>query len=198
MATYSDPTVISIDSPSKVHIGPILVLLAGLLALSGAGFLYYRNSQLTADDVKITNDISQYQTKLTSLQKVVGDLAVYQSYDADLHQLLDDQHHWQAILHAIEPHLYRQMKVTAMQLTDQNTLTFSGVTHTYTDYAKIYASLTDPQNKKYFKSVKPSLISRVDVFTTDKTGAKVLVSGQYEVNFSFSISLDQSVVLAHE
>jgi hypothetical protein len=198
VATYSDPTVISIDSSSKFQIGPFLVLIAGLLALAGAGFMYYKNTQVETEDAQIVTNITQYQSQLTSLQRVVADLTVYQNYDSDLHQLFDTQHHFRAVLQAIEPHLYKQMKVTSMQLTDQNTLTFTGVTHTYTDYAKIYASLTDPANKKYFKSVKPSSISKVDMFTTDKTGAKVPIPGQYEVNFSFALSLDPSVATAHE
>jgi hypothetical protein len=198
VATYSDPSVLTVDTASKKIAGPLLVLLAGITSVGFAIFMYFHLSQVATSLARTKGMINDRTVELANSQGFVQDLTDYQNIDADLHQLFDNQRAWEVVLGRIEPHLYRQMKVTSLQLTDQNNFVFTGVTHSYTDYAKIYASLTSADAKKYFKLVKPSAITKLDSFVTDKNGNKTAVPGQSEVSFSFVITLDPAVTNAHE
>ena len=189
MATYADPSVLSVNTGGKIQIGPVLVLIAGVLSLLAAGGVYFQSTQINSQDIQTRASINDRKNELVGLQKVAGEITKYQAISADLHRLFDTQKDWPNIITAIEPRLYTHMKLSSLQLNDQSTFVLNGVTATYDDYAKIYSSLNSTESKKYFKTVKPLGVARVEKTTIDSKGNVIPLIGQNEITFSFNITL---------
>ena len=187
MATYSDPTQpISMDKEGKASLASVFVLLAGILAVLLALFLYWQTVSSLAEDKSVQKEIAVNQQKLAALQTTANELSSYDKLAKQLHTLFDNQKDWDVVLGRIQTRLYKRMAVTSLQATDQGVFTFAGITTDYSEYAKIYASLTDAEAGKYFTKVKPVSVAKVE--TKDGNSTKT------SINFAFSMSLQPSVM----
>lgn len=185
MPSYSDPTVIPIAQDNKVQLGSILVMIAGLISVGFAGFLYFQTLQVQAQVSTTESDLASKQSQISSLQSKVKDIDSYSSFSASLHTLFDGQKHWETVLANIEPLLYKRMIISSMILNNQNSFTLTGTTLDYSDYYKINASLNSDTAKVYFAQVKPLSVSKS---TAKDTSAS-------SINFSFQITFNPSIYL---
>ena len=185
MPNYSDPTLTVSSTaaiiPARVTIGQILVLVAGIVALLLAAFMYWQTLSLVSLAVVETAKDAEIKSKIGLLQPSISQLSDYNAVGNGLKQLFDTQKLWPASLANVEQHLYRHMALTNMQIDSKGTVTLSGTTPSYTDYAHIYSSLTDSSVSQYFTNVRPSAVS------------KSATTGVVTFSFTFTLSPSQLV-----
>lgn len=184
MANYADPGTFSITEPSKLQPGALLVLVSGIVALGFClfGFLYLSSTRSQTDNLRVL--IQEDQTKLASLAPVSESLTRYDLLAKNLTTLFSAQKHWGDVLQVVESRLYKNMKVTSLQITDAGVLTLSGVTPNYTEYAGVYSSLISDFAKEN--------ITNVQVLSVSANEGKE-ASG---VTFSFQAQLTKKALLA--
>ena len=161
--------------------GAVACLLAGILSV-GMGVYFYLEHKQVQDKVAVQQaKIAADQQQLKGLTPLATEVAQYQALAATLHKLFDNQVPWETVLQTVESRLYRRMTITTIQATGAGVITITGITPSYTDYAKIYASLTDVEAKKYFSSAKPTAVSKV--------GGGASPSVPENISFGFSLTL---------
>lgn len=202
MASYADPAVASLSPTSsplnggRTSLSAYLVLLAGFLAIGVAVFIFIQTGRANNQKDSYAKQAQEQQVIVTKLQPVAIELANYSSLSTSLHGLFDNQKLWEQVLVNLEPHLYKQMTITNLALSDQGTLTLSGVTHNYVDYAKIFASFTDANAKQIYTSAKPTSVVKTiktDVPVTTGQAAQSVAPAQDQITFTFTLTLDPKV-----
>ena len=186
MSTYSDPTALSVNQSARPQFLTVCVFLAGLLALGIAGYFYWQTSVEQANADSSATSFSQQQNQLAGLKSTADQLALYADTAKGLHSVFDNQKNWQTIMSTITAHMYKHMAVSTLQVNDAGTLSFTGTTSTFTDYAVIYASLTSDELKSYFATVKPTGVSKT---TVNVDGGSV-----DRISFGFDITLNQNML----
>lgn len=186
MSTYSDPTVTSVNQSSRPQPLSVLVFVAGLLAVALAAFFYWQTTSDNSDTTSSNTTLSQEQAQIASLKPVSDQLTQYSATAQSLHSLLDNQKNWPTILDTIAAHLYKHMAVTTLQLSDQGTVTLTGTTSDFTDYAAIFTSLTSPDVAPYFSAVKPTGVSKTAASQDGKTPE--------QISFGFDITLNPAIL----
>ena len=167
MPTYSDPShpqpipSIRVTSPA-LDLGPYLTLVGGVLMAAFAAFLFFRTTVAQQKTADTQVQITKAQTTRNSVNTVVTDAVTYNQLGDSLKKLFDGQKLWSATLTNLERNLYRHLAVTSLQFDDKGTMTLSGTTTSYTDYAKIYSSFTDPSVSNVFQNVIPSAVNKDD------------------------------------
>ena len=155
MATYTDPTIIQLGDKPRISVWAWVVLGGGVLSILGSGWFFFQVQKVKADVDTLNTQISSEQGQLKTLQPTIDDLKTLSQTSKDLHILFDNQKKCDAISGTIEQIFYKNMTVTSLQLADDGTMSFAGSTPTYTDYAKIFQTLTDASGSLYFASVRP-------------------------------------------
>ncbi|MBU6389572.1 hypothetical protein KGQ71_03580, partial [Patescibacteria group bacterium] len=206
MAEYADPTVMGIGEGEGVKPIAILILVAGILSVALAGFFWWQKSSVDNKTTAINQTIASQQAQIKALQPTINDLNTYNTAAADLHTVFDNQLRYEDILNALQSHLYKGMKVTALQIGVPTTssanggatasaattgtvlpsVTLTGATSDFNRYAQIYASLTDQNAQSYFQGTQPLTL------TQTKTA-----SGS-EVDFSFKFTLTDKIAHPNE
>ena len=184
MATYSDPTIIQFGDKRQVNVAAWLVLVAGVVSLLGAALFYVQKVRAVSATDTITAQIAQEQIQLNSLQSTADELTLRDHQAKDLQLLFNNQKNWNAVLGTLEQRFYKNMAISSLQLDDKGNMNFAASAPTYTDYAKIYSSLTDVSGSKYFATVVPSAVTKVD----DKA------KNTSQVNFSFALTLQKNIL----
>lgn len=162
------------------------MLVSGVLAVAIAGYFYWQVGVTKDRAAVVKATIDGQQQELAVLRPLSDEVDAYAGLAKNLHTLFDNQKKWESVLNAVELRLYRRMALTNIQLAETGAVTITGKTPTYTDYAKIFASLTDAEGQKYFSAVRPLSVKKEEP-KTDSTG-KVVSSEQF-VSFSFSMTL---------
>lgn len=184
MTTYTDPTVVAVGQPTKVQPAAFIALFAGIIAVAYGGFVYWKTLDYQNQKTTVEQEIVQHKGELDSLQPVATNLSELSTQAQGLHTIFDNQIRWEAVLGKIQDRLYKNMTVTALQVNSDGTATLSGTTSDYTNYAKIFRSLTDAEAQKTFSQAQPTAISR----TETKEGVPNLVV------FSFSLTLNPDLL----
>ena len=196
MPIYSDPSVGAIlETPRRITLGSVLVLVGGLIAIGGAGYMYYQVGTTNKKVAAVQADVATKQAELSQLKVYANQADTYKATAVDLHALFDGQKRWEAVLDAIGSHLYKHVAVSSIQVTDTGSMTLSGTTPTYADYAQLYASLTDAAGQKAFVNVRPTSISKV-LSKSTSTDPKVLSSLPFQVGFIFTMNIQPSILNA--
>lgn len=184
MPTYTDPTIIQLGDKPRIQISAWLFLCVGIVAVLGCGWLWYRTYAADQHSTELTSTISTQNTELTKLAPVANALTTIGTQARSLQTLFDNQKRWESVLGTLEKHLYSNMLVTDLQLDSNGQLVFSGVTPSFTDYAKLYTSLTDSTGAAYFSLVRPVSVTKVEDVESNSS----------EVQFSFSLTLQPQVL----
>lgn len=173
MVSYTNS---SLMNQANERIKPIafIWLVAGLVAVIFAVWVFLQNNNYQADQAKLDSDISAQKTALADYSGLQTELTSLDAQSKTLHTVFDSQKNWNYIFGKVEASLYKKMKLTSFQIDDKNVLTITGMTPTYTDYARIYSSL----NENYL-NLKPLTVTKVEA--TDKT--------EGGISFSFSLNL---------
>jgi Tfp pilus assembly protein PilN len=181
---YSDPTLTVVPpaainlSRGPISIGSILVLVAGILGVGLAGFIYWQTLQAQTAQRTADASVATLNAELSSKQSVVSQISEYNQVAVGLKAFLGAQDLWPQTLTNFEQHIYKHLALTAFQFTDKGAVTIAGTAPSYTDYAQLYSSLTtDPD----FSVVKPVSVSK------DASG---------NVDFSFSFTMAPSLFVS--
>ena len=184
MSTYTDPTVVSVGTAHKVLPGPLFAFIASLIMLLVAGVLlvqtYQAQNQKKAIQIEIINNTKK-KDALKPIETQISQLALQ---NRNLTLLFDNQKRWDVVLGKIQERLYKNMAVTSFMLNADSTFSLTGTTPSYTDYAKIYQSLTDSDAQKTFSSAKPVSVTKQEA----KEGQ------QAQVVFTFALTLNPTVL----
>jgi Tfp pilus assembly protein PilN len=186
VATYTDPTIIQLGDKPRILTGAWLLLAAGILAFLAAGLFFFQSTRARAHTNTLTTEIAADNATLQTLQPTADALVQLDRTAKNLHILFDNQKRWEAILGTVEQRFYKNMVITTLQFSENGSVSFAGTTPTYTDYAKIFRSLTDADGTKYFSSAHPGAISKID--NKEKN-----ISG---VSFSFTLVLQPTITKA--
>ncbi len=194
MTTYTDPTIVQLGEKPRLQIGTIFTLVAGVLAAVGVVGFVLLTSQVSANTEDLDKKSVQAERRLKELDSVAAQLTELDTMAKNLHGVFDNQKRWESVLGTVEQRFYRNMAITAMTFTDKGDLTFTGYAKDYTDYAKIFRSLSDKDGSRYFSLVKPGVIAKVK-----STGAKTAAAGSAVlpdnyVTFSFTLTLQPNVL----
>jgi hypothetical protein len=186
MATYTDPTtIISAGKPNMVLPGSVLVLLAGFLAILGAGGLYWQGMNVANQVTTTKAQAAATKAEADKLKSTAAQLEQLTRTARDLHIVFDTQKRWENVLDKMAERFHQNLVVTAIQLTDKGTVTLSGTVPDYFTYAKVFQAFTDKDGLTYFSTVRPTAVTRVAT-----TGNSSYIS------FSFVITLQPSVLNA--
>ena len=183
MPTYSDPSrpqpVPTIQIQSNLFdFSPYLVLIAGLILSVFAGILYVKTVAAQNATTVAQQQLTSTQTDRDALNPVVFEAVTYNMLGDNLKKLFDSQKLWSATLTGLEKNLYRHLAVTNLQFDDKGTMTLSGTTTSYTDYAKIYSSFTDPSVASIFQNVTPAAVVKDDKGNVSFTFTMLLAPSQ--------------------
>lgn len=183
MPTYSDPSrpqpVPTIQIQSNLFdLSPLLVLIAGLLMSAFAGLLFFMTMTAQNATAVTQQQITVAQSSRNSLNYVVLDATTYNLLGDNLKKLFDSQKLWSATLTGLEKNIYRHLAVTSLQFDDKGTMTLSGITTSYSDYAKIYSSFIDPSVSAVFQNVVPSAVTKDDKGNISFTFTMILAPNQ--------------------
>jgi Tfp pilus assembly protein PilN len=159
------------------------LLAAGIISILGAGLFFMATRKAEAHTIELRSQISSQETQLAALKPTVDTLVELNATAKNLHILFDNQKKWDAILGTVEQRFYKNMVVSTLNFTDTGEVTLSAVTPTYTDYAKVYQSLTDADGAKYFSTVRPGNITKSE--NKEK--------GTSEIQFSFAMILQKNI-----
>lgn len=184
MATYTDPTIVQTSRKTKTPAAAYLFLGAGIVALIGAGWIWFRTDMAARAEASINREIRQQETRLAALQPVADELVALDQAAKNLNLLYGSQKQWDDVLGTIEGRLYKNMIVSNLDASDAGSFSFTAVTPSYTDYAKIYRSLTDTNGQAYFSSARPGNIDPV----YDDAGQRI------GIRFSFTLRLQPAVL----
>lgn len=177
MANYADPGTFSVSQPTKLQPASLLVILAGIIAVSFAVFMFVQISSNTAASNNLDQSLATDSAQLAKLAPTATKIDNYDKLATSLRNLFQAQHRWEGVLGTIESKLYKNMKVTSLQVNDKGVITLSGATPNFTEYAKVYSSFLNEQTK--------TVISNVQVVSVAKSEKK----DASEVNFSFQGTL---------
>jgi Tfp pilus assembly protein PilN len=184
VTTYTDPTMVTVGQPNKIQPASLIVLLAGIIAMLYGGFVYWKTLSLDTQKTAIQQQIADHNNQLTALQPVADNLSNLSIQAQGLHGIFDTQIRWENVLQKVQDRLYKNMSVTALQLSNDGSATLSGTTSDYSSYAKIFRSLTDADGQKIFAKAQPSTISRTEA----KDGSQAVVI------FSFTLTLNSDLL----
>jgi|GEM_PF-5967226 len=184
MPTYSDPTIIQLGDKPRIHPAAWLVVVAGVVSVLGAVLFFVEKVHITSETTLINADVATDQKQLATLKSTSDALVTLDNQAKDLHQLFDNQKQWNNVFATVDQRFYKNMTITSIQYDQKGSISFTGTTPTYTDYAKIYNSLTDVDGSQYFATVSPSAITKV----------ADLVGGGSHIQFSFAATLQPKVL----
>jgi Tfp pilus assembly protein PilN len=154
MAQYADPAGLHINQGSPVRAVSIFTLLAGIVAILFCGYAFWQVGHIKAQTEELQTAITQHENDIDQLKPVSDSLARYDTVATNLHALYDNQRRWPQALATVEARLYKNMKVTSLQVSDTGTFTLSGIAPNYTEYAKVFASLTSVESQKTIASLQ--------------------------------------------
>lgn len=186
MATYSDPTIIQSSKQAKPQSAAVIFLASGLVALLGSGWLFFQTIRASSAETDAKARIQQQEAALANLQPVADELVTLDQAAKNFKLLFNAQKQWDVVLGTVEQRLYKNMAINNLELADSGGFTFTAVTPTYIDYAKIYRSLTDEKGSLYFSSARPGAIEVL----TDEVGNRL------GIQFSFLLKLQPQVLQA--
>lgn len=186
MPTYTDPTIIQLGDKPKIQLSAWLFLCVGIVAVLGCGWLWYRTYAANQHSEELQSTIVTQDNELAKLKPVADSLITIGTQARSLQTLFSNQKRWEAVLGTLEKRLYTNMLVTDLQLDSKGQFVFSGVTPSFTDYAKLYTSLTDSTGLAYFSIVRPVSVTKVEDQET----------GESQVQFSFNLTLQPQVLNA--
>lgn len=184
MANYADPNNLSVTQPSKIQPGAVLVLIAGIVAICFCVGTYLYTTAVKGSTETVSAAINESNQKLADLTPVSDSLTQYNAMSMSLTNLFTTQKHWESVLHVIEGRLYKNMKVTSLQLNDKGEVTLTGITPNYTEYANVYSSLISEHAKEDITNVQVISVSQPN---EQAEGA---------VTFSFKASLTNKALAA--
>jgi hypothetical protein len=193
VTTYTDPTIVQLGEKPRLQSGTIITLIAGVISVLGVvGFLVV-TSQVSANTEKLEKSAAQAERRLEELDTVAAQLTELDIMATNLHSIFDTQKRWEAVLGTVEQRFYRNMAISSMTFTDKGDLVFTAYAKDYTDYAKIFRSLTDKDGQRYFSLVKPGVIAKIK--PSAKTGVLGVqgVPDNY-VTFSFTLTLQPTIL----
>lgn len=204
MPTYSDPTAVPAAVASmpirttngRLTVGPMLVLLAGLLSVGLAGYMYYQVQGVTSDTQALqsqtTRDRASFQAK--NNQDTIVNLNKFQALSNNLKVLFSNQIRWEDVLQKVQGKLYRRVSISSIQVGDDGQVTLSGTTPSFVDYAKLNASLNDATD--VFSSVLPQSTQQIDDPTIAHSDQMPESQRPKVIRFTFQLKLSSTLVPA--
>jgi hypothetical protein len=138
------------------------LLISGVLGLLFFGVFFAKNRAVVAETQTVQSSILEQERQIKQLQPVVDRLGQYAVVQDNLSAHYRDQKRFEQVIGKMESELYKKMRITNLQITEEGTYTLTAVTPSYLDYAKVYASLTSASAKATFATVKVVSVARND------------------------------------
>jgi len=191
--TYADQPVVQPtlkETPHTILPATIVLFVIGGVLFLAALIFFLETSSASRKAQRLTTETEALNAEISQLLPLAEKSEAYERVATDLRSLFNQQISWDQVLTKLEKRMYRPATLKSLQVNQDQTITVAGTVPTYTDYAKLMATLGADQEAGMYRKVRPLQITNTT--TPDVAGAPAVKTTG--VNFTIAISLTQQFI----